>query len=128
MYLFTLEILFKNGCTPGSSFHLISQYTTQHENFPSSSVGKRTHRQCKRHGFDPWVRKIPWRRKWQPAPAFLPGEFHGQRSLAGCRPWGHTESDMTERLTHTDTHTHTHTHTHTYLLGTVLVGETRMKT
>ena len=32
-------------------------------------------------GFDPWVRKIPWRRKWQPTPVFLPGEFHGQRSL-----------------------------------------------
>ena len=45
---------------------------------------------------DPQVRKIPWRRKWQPTPVFLPGEFHGQRSLAGCSPWGHKESDMTE--------------------------------
>ena len=36
-----------------------------------------------RHGFDPWVRKIPWRRKWQSTPVFLPGESHGQRSLAG---------------------------------------------
>ena len=36
------------------------------------------------------------RRKWQPAPVFLPGEFHGQRSLAGCSPWGRTESDTTE--------------------------------
>ena len=33
--------------------------------------------------FNPWVRKIPWRREWQPTPVFLPGEFHGQRSLAG---------------------------------------------
>ena len=41
---------------------------------------------------------IPWRRKWQPTPVFLPGEFHGQRSLAGCSPWGRKESDMTERL------------------------------
>ena len=38
---------------------------------------------CKRHGFNPWVGKIPWRKAWQPTPAFLPGEFHGQRSLAG---------------------------------------------
>ena len=36
-----------------------------------------------RPGFDPWVGKIPWRRKWQPTPVFFPGEFHGQRSLAG---------------------------------------------
>ena len=39
--------------------------------------------QCKRPGFDPWVGKIPWRRKWQPTPGFLPGESHGRRSLAG---------------------------------------------
>ena len=37
---------------------------------------------------DPWVGKIPWRRKWQPTPVFLPGESHGQRSLAGYGPWG----------------------------------------
>ena len=42
------------------------------------------------------VRKIPWRREWQSTPVFLPGEFHGQRSLAGCSPWGHKESDKTE--------------------------------
>ena len=45
--------------------------------------------------------KIPWRRKWQPTPVFLPGEFHGQRSLAGYSPWGRKESDMTEKITHT---------------------------
>ena len=54
----------------------------------------------KRHGSDPWVRKIPWRRAWQPSPVFLPGESHGQRSLAGYSPWDHTESDMTEVTTH----------------------------
>ena len=37
-----------------------------------------------------------WRRKWQPTPVFLPGKSHGQRSLVGCSPWGHTESDTTE--------------------------------
>ena len=41
--------------------------------------------------------KIPWRRKWQPAPIFLPGKSHGWRSLVGYSPWGHRESDMTER-------------------------------
>ena len=40
-------------------------------------------RRCRRRWFDPWVRKIPWSRKWQPTPVFLPGKFHGQRSLAG---------------------------------------------
>ena len=43
-------------------------------------------RRCKRRGFDPWVRKIPWRRAWQPTPILLPGESHGQRSLAGYSP------------------------------------------
>ena len=49
--------------------------------------------------FNPWVRKIPWRREWKPIPEFLPGEFHGQKSLVGYSPWGHKESDMTEQLT-----------------------------
>ena len=42
--------------------------------------------QCRRPGFNPWVGKIPWKREWQPAPVFLPEEFHGQRSLAGYSP------------------------------------------
>ena len=49
-------------------------------------------------GFDPWIRKIPWRKAWQHTPVFLPGESHGQRSLAGYSQWGHAESDTTERL------------------------------
>ena len=55
--------------------------------------------QCRRPGFDPWVGKILWRRKWQAIPRFLPGEFHGQRSLVGYNPWSHKELDMTEQLT-----------------------------
>ena len=39
-------------------------------------------------GFSPWIGTIPWRRKWQPPPAFLPGKSHGQRGLAGYGPWG----------------------------------------
>ena len=52
-----------------------------------------------RDSFDPWVRKIPWRREWQPTTVSLPGKSHGPRSLAGYSPWGHKESDMTEQLT-----------------------------
>ena len=57
--------------------------------------------QCRRGSFPPWVGKIPWRREWQPNPVFLPGKSRGQRSLAGCIPWGHKESDTTE---HTRAH------------------------
>ena len=46
--------------------------------------------------FDPWVRKIPWRRGWKHTLVFLPGECHGQRILVGYSPWGHKESDTTE--------------------------------
>ena len=53
---------------------------------------------CRRHRFNPWVRKIPWRRKWQPTPVFLPGKSHGQRSLVGYSPWGYKESGTTEWL------------------------------
>ena len=43
-------------------------------------------KRCKRHEFDPWVGKIPWRRAWQSTPVFLPGESHGQRNLVGYSP------------------------------------------
>ena len=48
--------------------------------------------------FDPWVRKIPWKRKWQPTPVFLPGKSHGQWSLVGYSQWSCKESDTIERL------------------------------
>ena len=50
----------------------------------------------KRHRFDPWIRKIPWRWAWQPTPVFLPGASYGQRSLVGYSPWGCKQSDMTK--------------------------------
>ena len=59
--------------------------------------------QCRRPGFYPWVRKIPWRRGRLPIPVFLPGEFHGQRILTGYSPWGHKESDTTEATQHAHT-------------------------
>ena len=62
-------------------------------------------RRHKRQGFDLWVGKIPWRRKWQPAPIFLLGKSHGQRSLVGFTPWDCKELDKTEWL-----------RKHTYLL------------
>ena len=52
----------------------------------------------RRQGFNPWVSKIFWRKKWQPVPVYLPGESFGQRSLAGYSPWGHKELDMGEGL------------------------------
>ena len=55
--------------------------------------------QCERPRFDPWVRKIPWRRKWQSTPVFLPREFHGQRNLVGYSPCGRKEWDRTQWLT-----------------------------
>ena len=64
---------------------------------PSGASVKESACQCRRRGFDPWVRKLPWKRTWQPTPAFLPGESPGQRSLAGYSPQGGKELDMTER-------------------------------
>ena len=54
----------------------------------------------KRCRFDPWVRKISWRRKWQPTPVFLPGELQGQRSLVSYSPRGYKELDVTEHAHH----------------------------
>ena len=55
-------------------------------------------RRCKKHRFNLLVEAIPWRRKWQLTPVFLPGESHGQRSLMGYSPWGRRESDSTESI------------------------------
>ena len=53
-------------------------------------------RRCKRHGFSPWVEKIPWRREWQITLVYLLEKFHGQSRLVDYNPWGHKDSDMTE--------------------------------
>ena len=60
------------------------------QGFPCGAGGKESTWQCRRHrrhGFNPWVGKIPWRRRRQPTPVFLPGKFRGQRSLVGYSPW-----------------------------------------
>ena len=50
------------------------------------------------HRLSPWIGKIPWSREWLPTPVFLPGKFHGHRSVVGYSPWGCKESDTTEWL------------------------------
>ena len=65
------------------------------EDFPGAQMVKRLPA-MQRPGFNPWVGKISWRRKWQPTPVFLPGKSHGWRSLVGYSPWGRKELDTTE--------------------------------
>ena len=80
--------------------------------FPRGASGKEPACQCrrqKRREFDPWVRKIPRRRAWQPTPVFLPGESHGQRNLVGYSPQGRKESDTTEATWHTHMHSNNKT-------------------
>ena len=67
--------------------------------FSGGSAVEKLPANARRPRFHPCVQKIPWRRKWQPTPIFLPGKSHGQRSLAGCSPWGCKELDMNDRLT-----------------------------
>ena len=69
--------------------------------FWACSSGKEPACQFRRPGFDPWIGKMPWRRVWQSTPVFLPGEFHGQRNLAGYSPQGRKEAATTEMTWHT---------------------------
>ena len=77
---------------PDAALHL--HLSTPKEGLPKWLSGKESTCQCKRQGFHPWVRKIPWRRKWQPPPVFLPEESHGQRSLVGSWVHGVTKSGI----------------------------------
>ena len=74
--------------------------------FPGGSDGKGSACNVGYPGSDPWFGKIPWSRAWQLPPIFLPGEFHGQRSLQA------TVLGVAKSQTRLSTHTHTHTHTH----------------
>ena len=67
--------------------------------FPGGSDGKESTYNAGDLGLIPGSGRSPWRRTWQPTPVFLPEEFHGQRRLVGCSPWGHKESDTTEQIT-----------------------------
>ena len=87
-------------CSPGSTC-LCSRPPTF--GLPRWLSGKESACQCrghKRHTLDPWVGKIPWSRKRQPTPVFLPREYHRQGSLADYSPWGHTDLGTRAR-THT---------------------------
>ena len=87
-----LSFWFLFSSSSSSKLYLVS-------GFPGGSDGKESACSAGDPWFDPWAGKIPWKRKWQPIPVSLPGEFHGQRSLAGYSPWGHKEFDLTEWLT-----------------------------
>ena len=85
-----------------------------HENIPASQVvlvvkNVPANAGDMRHGFSPWIGKVPRRKAWEPTPVFLPGESHGQRSLVGCSSQGHKQSDTTETTKHTHTHPVTNT-------------------
>ena len=76
----------------------VNQSFTSGTSLVAQTVKRLLDLQCGRPGFNPWVRKISWRRKWHPTPVFLPGKSHGRRSLVGYSPWGQKESDTTEWL------------------------------
>ena len=82
----------------GFLFQIFSNHISRLPRCLSSKDATCQYRRRKRRGFDPCIRKIPWRRKWQPSPVFLPGKSHGQRSLVGYSPWGCKELDMTEHI------------------------------
>ena len=80
---------------------IFNEVFLSHLGFPGGASSVESSCQGRRHKrgrFDLWVGRISWSRKWQPAPIFLPGKSHGQRSLAAYSPRGHKESDMTEQL------------------------------
>ena len=79
----------KEGTIITTEIQRIIREYHQQLRFSGGTSGKEPACPCrrhKRHKFNPWVRKIPWRRKWQPTTVFLPGKFHGQRRLVGCSP------------------------------------------
>ena len=88
-------------------------YLYIHLGFPGGTSGKepacqyRRHKRCR---FNPWVGKIPWRKAWRPFQYSCLENLYGERSLAGCHPWGCKESDMTEAAEHACTHSLRHTY------------------
>ena len=88
-------VIIKTTVEPQSCPWLLLPYSLA---FPGSSDGKESACQCGRTGFKPWVRKIPWRRAWQPTPEFLPGESHGWRNLADCSPQGRKSQTRLKQL------------------------------
>ena len=90
---FSRGIFLTQGSNPGLLHCRQTLYPLSHQgSLPS-----------RRPGFDPWVRKIPWRRKWHDTPVFFPGKSHGRRSLSGYSPWGRKESDRLAKKQQGDT-------------------------
>ena len=90
-----------------SKYNFITTLLNHILNFPSGVSGKQPVRQCRRcrrHWSNPCIEKMPWRRAWQLTPVFLPGESHGQRSLACYGPYGPKELDTTEATQHSRIH------------------------
>ena len=95
---FFLSCAVMNRCRPGKrGSHSLDDtlvdtkmylFSLLFSNFPFLSILGASRVAQWRHGFDPWVGKMPWRRKWQPTPVILPGKSQEQRSLAGYSPWG----------------------------------------
>ena len=77
-----------SSAQPSQTIFFVFHWSIVYLGFLGGVNGKELVCKCrhKRHGFDPWVRKIPWRTAWQPSPVFLPAESHGQKSLAGYSP------------------------------------------
>ena len=84
------------GVSQDSGIQQLYRKAGQGWGFPGGTSGKEHSCQCrrlKRGEFDPWIRRISWRRKWQPTPVLLPDKSHGERRLMGYSPWGCTEPD-----------------------------------
>ena len=88
----------RRGCKDSDVTERLTLHFMGSEGLPWWLSSKESACECRRHGFDPWVGKIPRRREWQPIPVFYPGKLHGQRRLGGYSPWGHKEWNMTGRL------------------------------
>ena len=116
--IISLTFLFKRSKSEGLTASSFKGPVPFVLGFPN---GKESACQGKRCQFVAWVGKIPWRRAWQPTPAFLPGGSHGQRSLADYSPLCNKELDTTE---HTHTHTSLHVTTPITQRDTVLRGST----
>ena len=76
------------------SFYHINTFLNTSEELSRWPSGKESSCQCRRYRFNPWVRKVPWRRKWQTTPVFLHGKSHGQRSLEGYSPRSDRRNDL----------------------------------
>ena len=101
---FLVKLIWCNIC-PDLMLQYLRQFISlgvNNNSFPWRNIGvsqvTESTCQCRRCGLNTWVGKSPWRRKWQPTPVILPGQSRGQRSLVGCNPWDHKESDTTELL------------------------------